>query len=137
MTTPPRSGLLDAIERIGNWLPDPTSLFLLGTVVVILLSWLAVAGDWVVQPSTVTSGRAIKSTPSSTKPAPPVDGAMVISASPANTKMRSKVARAKVEFPPVAGKGKVQVPMVFSIGLSSMAISTEPPPAEAYSNSMS
>ena len=43
-------GLLDVIERIGNRLPDPSTLFLLGTIAVILLSALAVAGDWTVQP---------------------------------------------------------------------------------------
>jgi aminobenzoyl-glutamate transport protein len=50
MATSPRSGLLDAIERIGNWLPDPSTLFLIGTLLVMLLSWAAVAGDWTVQP---------------------------------------------------------------------------------------
>jgi aminobenzoyl-glutamate transport protein len=38
-------GLLNLIERIGNKLPDPNTLFLLGTVLVILASSLAVAID--------------------------------------------------------------------------------------------
>ena len=44
------SGLLDVIERIGNRLPDPSTLFLIGTLVVIVLSAIAVGGDWTVQP---------------------------------------------------------------------------------------
>ncbi|MHC5005201.1 MAG: AbgT family transporter, partial [Planctomycetota bacterium] len=43
-------GLLDLIERIGNRLPDPSTLFLLGTVAVIVLSAIAAAGGWSVQP---------------------------------------------------------------------------------------
>ena len=39
-------GWLDAIERIGNSLPDPTTLFLLGAALVVLLSQLAVSLDW-------------------------------------------------------------------------------------------
>ena len=37
---------LDRIERIGNRLPDPATLFLLGTVAIMLLSQLAVSLDW-------------------------------------------------------------------------------------------
>ena len=51
MTTARRRGLLDRIERIGNALPDPTTLFLGGAVVVALLSQLAVALDWSVEKS--------------------------------------------------------------------------------------
>lgn len=37
---------LDRIERVGNALPEPATLFLLGTLLVIALSQLAVALDW-------------------------------------------------------------------------------------------
>lgn len=33
-------GLLDRIERVGNALPDPMTLFVIGTLIVIALSWL-------------------------------------------------------------------------------------------------
>lgn len=39
-------GLLNAIERIGNALPDPASLFLIGVVAVFLFSWLADIRGW-------------------------------------------------------------------------------------------
>ena len=41
--------LLDRIERLGNRLPQPATLFVIGTVVVMLLSQLAVTCDWRVQ----------------------------------------------------------------------------------------
>ena len=44
------SGMLDLIERIGNRLPDPATLFLIGTVAVMVLSAIAVSFDWQVQP---------------------------------------------------------------------------------------
>jgi len=42
-------GLLDRIERIGNALPDPMTLFVIGTVVVFLASWLVSASGHVSQ----------------------------------------------------------------------------------------
>jgi aminobenzoyl-glutamate transport protein len=45
--------LLDRIERAGNALPDPTTLFAAGAVLVMLLSQLAVSLDWQVE-KTVT-----------------------------------------------------------------------------------
>jgi aminobenzoyl-glutamate transport protein len=42
-------GLLDAIERFGNALPDPTTLFLLGALLVLLLSQLAASFEWTVE----------------------------------------------------------------------------------------
>jgi aminobenzoyl-glutamate transport protein len=45
--------ILDHIERIGNRLPHPATLFLIGTVVIMLLSQLAVTFSWSVE-STVT-----------------------------------------------------------------------------------
>jgi len=41
-----QGGLLNAIERIGNALPDPATLFLIGCVVVFLVSWIAAAAGW-------------------------------------------------------------------------------------------
>jgi aminobenzoyl-glutamate transport protein len=54
-----RGGWLDRIERIGNALPDPTTLFALGALAVTLLSQLAVGLDWSVEksvPATDASG---------------------------------------------------------------------------------
>src|SRR5512145_305501 len=45
--------LLDRIERAGNALPDPTTLFAAGALLVMLLSQLAVSLDWQVE-KTVT-----------------------------------------------------------------------------------
>ncbi len=42
-------GLLDWIERIGNRLPDPSTLFLVGTLAIMGLSAIAVALDWSVE----------------------------------------------------------------------------------------
>jgi aminobenzoyl-glutamate transport protein len=41
--------LLDAIERIGNRLPDPATLFLIGAVLVLVLSQVAASLDWTVE----------------------------------------------------------------------------------------
>ena len=42
------SGWLGWIERVGNRLPDPATLFLIGTVLVMIASAVAVKSDWVV-----------------------------------------------------------------------------------------
>jgi aminobenzoyl-glutamate transport protein len=44
-----RRGWLDRIERAGNALPDPATLFLIGAVLVVLLSQLAASLDWTVE----------------------------------------------------------------------------------------
>jgi len=41
-----RPGLLDRIERVGNALPDPATLFLLGALLVMALSQVAVSLEW-------------------------------------------------------------------------------------------
>ena len=41
-------GFLDAIERIGNRLPDPTTLFLVGALIIVFLSDIAARGEWAV-----------------------------------------------------------------------------------------
>ena len=46
-----RTGWLDRIERAGNALPDPVTLFALGAVAVALLSQLAVGLGWTVEKS--------------------------------------------------------------------------------------
>ncbi|MEE9574842.1 MAG: AbgT family transporter, partial [Gammaproteobacteria bacterium] len=38
--------LLDRIEKTGNRLPDPATLFVIGTIVVMFLSWLATVMSW-------------------------------------------------------------------------------------------
>ena len=50
-----RKGILDLIEWIGNKLPDPAVLFLIGAAVVMLASQVAVWSDWKVQPVTAVS----------------------------------------------------------------------------------
>jgi aminobenzoyl-glutamate transport protein len=56
-----RHGWLDRVERIGNALPDPTTLFALGALAVALLSQLAASLDWSVEksvPATDATGAA-------------------------------------------------------------------------------
>lgn len=50
-----RKGILDLIEWIGNKLPDPAVLFLIGAAVVMLASQIAVWSNWKVQPVTAVS----------------------------------------------------------------------------------
>lgn len=54
MSATPRSktgiGILDAIEWVGNKLPEPAMLFLLGTLLVMVLSQIAVSTGMTVQP---------------------------------------------------------------------------------------
>lgn len=45
-----RRGLLDLVEWIGNKLPDPALLFLIGAVIVMIASQVAVSSGWTVQP---------------------------------------------------------------------------------------
>jgi aminobenzoyl-glutamate transport protein len=48
---PPKAGgILDWIEWIGNKLPDPALLFVIGAVIVMVASHAAVVGQWNVQP---------------------------------------------------------------------------------------
>ena len=49
------SGVLDLIEWIGNKLPDPAMLFVIGAVVVMVCSHLAVRAGWTVQPQVFRS----------------------------------------------------------------------------------
>ena len=52
-------GLLGAIERVGNALPDPTTLFLLGAVAVMVASQLAVSLDWSVEKTFSRDGKLV------------------------------------------------------------------------------
>ncbi|MCP3919705.1 MAG: AbgT family transporter [bacterium] len=55
-----QGGFLNAIEALGNRLPDPATLFLIGTLLVMVLSHLAVKLDWRVDaqlPTPVTETR--------------------------------------------------------------------------------
>ena len=45
-STPTSRGLLDRIERLGNALPDPVTLFVLGSTFVFLMSALAAGMEW-------------------------------------------------------------------------------------------
>ncbi len=42
----PSKGWIERIERLGNALPDPMTLFALGTTVVFLVSWFAARAGW-------------------------------------------------------------------------------------------
>jgi aminobenzoyl-glutamate transport protein len=53
-----RDGLLDFIERLGNALPHPATLFLLGALAVMALSQLAVALGWEVEKTVTRELRA-------------------------------------------------------------------------------
>lgn len=44
-----KGGLLDAIERLGNLLPDPATLFLLGALLVMVLSHIGYTAGWMVK----------------------------------------------------------------------------------------
>ncbi len=51
MTTTPKAngGFLNLIEAVGNKLPDPATLFFLGTILVMLVSHLAHLGGWQIE----------------------------------------------------------------------------------------
>jgi len=52
------SGWIGRIERVGNALPDPISLFAIGTALVFLVSWFAARAGWSCSvPSTAGAGR--------------------------------------------------------------------------------
>ncbi len=53
------SGLLGAIERLGNRLPDPATLFLIGTLVVMGGSQIAVSQGWAVEKTVLEQGRSM------------------------------------------------------------------------------
>ncbi|MGH0035447.1 MAG: AbgT family transporter [Myxococcota bacterium] len=85
------TGWLDRIERLGNRLPDPATLFALGAVFVMLASALAVGLDWSVEKTVSRGGELVREnvTPTSLLGA---DGLYWI--------LRSMV-RSFVDFPPL------------------------------------
>ena len=58
-------GLLDAIERLGNALPDPATLFAIGALLVLVGSDVAARLDWT---ATKTVSVAVEATPGSQTP---------------------------------------------------------------------
>ena len=50
--------LLDAIERVGNVLPEPSFLFVLGALLVMVLSAVAAGAGWTVAPLGAATGSA-------------------------------------------------------------------------------
>jgi len=57
-----QGGLLDRLERLGNALPDPATLFALGAAAVIAASHLAVLLDWSVEKTLSEGGRVVTET---------------------------------------------------------------------------
>ncbi len=55
-------GLLGRIERAGNALPDPASLFVIGALAVMALSELAVRADWSIEKSVTRDGARLTET---------------------------------------------------------------------------
>jgi aminobenzoyl-glutamate transport protein len=105
-------GWLDRIERIGNALPDPTTLFLLGTVLVVVLSQLAAELDWTVEKS--VAGPSLETgEPGGAVTRVPVRAVGLLSADGIYWLLRSMVANF-VNFPPL---GVVLVGML-GIGLA-------------------
>ncbi len=44
-----QGGFLNFVEKVGNILPDPTTLFVLGTIFILILSHIAFVGEWEVK----------------------------------------------------------------------------------------
>lgn len=55
---PAKSGLLDWIERVGNRLPHPMTLFIVGAIVILLLSQVAASLDWTVEKTVMEKNAA-------------------------------------------------------------------------------
>lgn len=53
-------GLLAAIERVGNALPDPATLFLLGALTVMAISALAAGAGWSVEKTVARDGELVR-----------------------------------------------------------------------------
>lgn len=84
--------LLDRIERVGNALPDPATLFLGGAILVMLLSHLAVAADWEVSKTVSRDGAQVIET---------VRAKSLLTADGAYWAVKSMVANFR-DFPPLA-----------------------------------
>ena len=55
-SAPPSSGWLDIVERLGNRLPHPMTLFVIGALVVLGLSQLAASSGWMVEKKVMEEG---------------------------------------------------------------------------------
>jgi aminobenzoyl-glutamate transport protein len=82
---------LDRIERAGNRLPDPATLFLLGTLVLMLLSQVAVWLDWQIQRDIERDGTVLTETVT----------AVSLMSSDGLWWLLSQMVRNFVEFPPL------------------------------------
>ena len=109
-----RRSWLDRIERVGNALPDPTTLFLIGALLVVLTSQLAANLDWTVE-KTVTREvvSAVSGETSRELVRVPIKAVGLLSAEGAYWMLRSMVSNF-VSFPPL---GIVLVGML-GIGLA-------------------
>lgn len=58
---PERRGMLDFIERVGNRLPDPVTLFIVGALAVLVCSELAARANWEVENPTTGEIERVKS----------------------------------------------------------------------------
>ena len=56
------AGWLDRVERAGNRLPDPATLFLAGTLAIMVLSQLVVALGWTVEKLVRRDGALVSET---------------------------------------------------------------------------
>jgi aminobenzoyl-glutamate transport protein len=90
--------VLARLERIGNALPDPATLFLLGALAVMLLSQLAVALDWSVERTESRELRVAVRGPDGAAVVDPATGAplLVPEIDPATGAPRRELARVKV-----------------------------------------
>ena len=83
---------LDRVERAGNALPDPATLFLVGALLVMLLSQVAVVAGWEVQKTVMADGAQVQEV---------VRAKSLLSADGAWWALSSLVANFK-DFPPLA-----------------------------------
>ena len=58
MNTKQQSGFLDRIERVGNRLPDPASLFCIGALAVVVIAEIAVRWQWSADKTLLNAGSA-------------------------------------------------------------------------------
>jgi aminobenzoyl-glutamate transport protein len=87
----PAGKLLDRIERVGNALPDPATLFVLGALAVMLASQVAVSLDWSVEKNISRDGAVVQQT---------VTAVSLLSGDGLYWALRSMV-KSFVEFPPL------------------------------------
>ncbi len=85
------AGWLDSIERLGNRLPDPATLFALGAVAVMVASAVAVGLDWSVEKTVSRDGQLLTET---------VRPTSLLTADGLYWALRSMV-KSFVEFPPL------------------------------------